>query len=136
MIIEVKDANDNHPVFDTEAYSAGIMENSPIGSHLLQVFARDADTGDNGAVQYTLINVPTALENVLSIDPFHGTITNSGPLTDLDGNYQFGAVAWDGKRQNASVPIFLSIQSTSRCYPRFTAPLTNRSILSIPEVRS
>ena len=57
--IEVTDINDNAPMFDRSSYEAALDENmavSPPSSPLLTVIATDADIGENGAVEFFLID--------------------------------------------------------------------------------
>ncbi|XP_030360321.1 protocadherin gamma-B5-like isoform X17 [Strigops habroptila] len=54
LVLEVSDVNDNAPVFEEAAYSAYVAENNAAGAPVLRVGARDADTGANGRVSYSL----------------------------------------------------------------------------------
>ncbi|TRY81231.1 hypothetical protein DNTS_021843 [Danionella cerebrum] len=56
IVVNVIDVNDNIPVFDKQLYKARIVENSPIGSSVMTVNAKDADEGLNGEVSYSFIN--------------------------------------------------------------------------------
>ena len=48
--------NTNSPSFDHLFYNATIIENSPIGTMILQVHANDTDMGRNGQVFYTVVS--------------------------------------------------------------------------------
>ena len=50
--ITVGDVNDHKPVFSNSSYSANTLENSPMGTTILQVFATDKDIGSNAVVEY------------------------------------------------------------------------------------
>ncbi|KAG9329403.1 hypothetical protein JZ751_005385, partial [Albula glossodonta] len=52
--IIVLDINDNAPVFDKQKYSVTLSENVQIGTSVIKVNATDLDSGDNGAVEYSL----------------------------------------------------------------------------------
>ncbi|XP_052011508.1 protocadherin beta-6-like [Apodemus sylvaticus] len=52
--ILVLDINDNSPEFAQELYEVQVPENSPVGSLLMTVSARDLDTGSFGEVSYGL----------------------------------------------------------------------------------
>ncbi|KAG7266403.1 hypothetical protein CRUP_010718 [Coryphaenoides rupestris] len=52
--IQVKDLNDNKPVFESDPYEAVIVENLPAGTSVIQVRATDLDSGTNGQVVYSL----------------------------------------------------------------------------------
>uniref|UniRef100_A0A914WNI4 Cadherin domain-containing protein n=1 Tax=Plectus sambesii TaxID=2011161 RepID=A0A914WNI4_9BILA len=121
----VKDANDNAPIFLEKSYHSEVMENSPIGSHVLQVRAEDEDVGVNGQINYSLMmNAESQkLAHVLEMGASDGIVRNTRPLTGMDGDYQFAAIAKDGLGLNASVSIFLKIFATSRCQPKFSPPV-------------
>ncbi|XP_069023029.1 protocadherin Fat 1a isoform X2 [Embiotoca jacksoni] len=52
--IQVKDVNDNKPVFESDPYEAVIVENMPSGTQVIQVKAIDHDSGTNSRVVYSL----------------------------------------------------------------------------------
>ncbi|PNJ59292.1 PCDHB15 isoform 2, partial [Pongo abelii] len=70
ILILVLDANDNAPEFAQALYEVQVPENSPIGSLVLKVSARDLDTGTNGEISYSLyyssqeINKPFELSSL------------------------------------------------------------------------
>uniref|UniRef100_A0A5F9CYD2 Protocadherin beta 5 n=1 Tax=Oryctolagus cuniculus TaxID=9986 RepID=A0A5F9CYD2_RABIT len=53
----VLDINDNAPQFAQERYEAQVPENSPLGSRVITVSARDSDAGSFGEVSYALFQV-------------------------------------------------------------------------------
>ena len=54
VFVMVKDANDNDPVFEYEAYEVTVAENTTKGSLVTRVKAIDPDLDDNGLVEYQL----------------------------------------------------------------------------------
>ena len=50
--ISIIDTNDNQPIFNTSHYYANVQENATLGTSVLQVFATDIDSGENGHIQY------------------------------------------------------------------------------------
>ncbi|XP_035010290.2 protocadherin-16-like [Hippoglossus stenolepis] len=78
--ITVQDINDNAPVFNQSRYLAIISENLQPGSNILQVFATDADEGDNGMVLYEINRRQSDPDRYFVIDPRTGVITLSKPL--------------------------------------------------------
>jgi hypothetical protein len=123
-------------MFLEKNYHSEVMENSPIGSHMLQVRATDEDMGVNGKVRYSLMmnTESQKLGQVLEMGASDGIVRNTRPLTGLDGDYQFAAIAKDGLGLNASVSVFLKIFATSRCQPKFSPPVHN--VYNITEVLS
>ncbi|EDO26666.1 predicted protein, partial [Nematostella vectensis] len=53
--IFLEDVNDNPPEFVMPRYQGHVSENAPIGSSVLQVSARDRDSGENGRVTYSFV---------------------------------------------------------------------------------
>ncbi|KAJ8412518.1 hypothetical protein AAFF_G00128540, partial [Aldrovandia affinis] len=82
MVLEVsvQDINDHAPVFNQSRYHAIISENLPLGSNILQVFASDADEGDNGLVLYEINRRQSDPERYFVIEPRSGVITLNKPL--------------------------------------------------------
>lgn len=54
--LEVKDVNDNSPVFDQTSYDVYVPENKAAGSSLFTVQASDLDLHDNGKIRYSIVN--------------------------------------------------------------------------------
>uniref|UniRef100_A0A673ZVS4 Protocadherin-16 n=1 Tax=Salmo trutta TaxID=8032 RepID=A0A673ZVS4_SALTR len=78
--VTVQDINDNAPVFNQSRYHAIISENLQPGSNILQVFASDADQGDNGLVLYEINRRQSDPERYFVIDSRMGVITLNKPL--------------------------------------------------------
>ncbi|XP_052323476.1 protocadherin-16 [Oncorhynchus keta] len=78
--VMVQDINDNAPVFNQSRYHAIISENLLPGSNILQVFASDADQGDNGLVLYEINRRQSDPEHYFIIDSRTGVITLNKPL--------------------------------------------------------
>lgn len=55
ITVRVEDINDSPPAFDTDKIILYIPENSPIGSTVGQIYAKDPDEGVNAVVQYSII---------------------------------------------------------------------------------
>lgn len=53
--IRIEDINDSPPAFDTDKITLYIPENSPIGSTVGEIYAKDPDEGVNAIVQYSII---------------------------------------------------------------------------------
>ncbi|XP_007441203.1 protocadherin-16 [Python bivittatus] len=72
--VSVQDINDNAPAFNQSRYHTLIPENLLPGSSILQVFAWDADEGDNGAVVYEINRRQSDPEQYFTIDASTGVI--------------------------------------------------------------
>ncbi|XP_006741893.1 protocadherin Fat 1 [Leptonychotes weddellii] len=126
--IQVKDANDNSPVLESNPYEAFIVENLPGGSRVLQIRASDLDSGTNGQVMYSL-DQSQSVEVIESfaINVETGWITT---LKELDhekrDNYQIQVVASDhGEKVQLSSTAIVAVTVTdvNDSPPRFTAEI-------------
>uniref|UniRef100_A0A674JQH3 Cadherin domain-containing protein n=1 Tax=Terrapene triunguis TaxID=2587831 RepID=A0A674JQH3_9SAUR len=72
--VQVNDINDHAPVFPNR-YHTLISENLKPGSSILQVFASDADEGDNGAVVYEINRRQSDPDQYFTIDSRTGVTT-------------------------------------------------------------
>ncbi|KAJ8391004.1 hypothetical protein AAFF_G00097820 [Aldrovandia affinis] len=51
--VSISDSNDNSPVFEQQSYVINLLENSPLGSVLIDLNATDPDEGTNGKIVYS-----------------------------------------------------------------------------------
>ncbi|XP_064074743.1 fat-like cadherin-related tumor suppressor homolog [Vanessa tameamea] len=69
--IAILDANDNDPVFEREEIEVTLVENGPTGAIVARVIARDADSGENAYISYSIANLqPVPFE----VDHFSGAV--------------------------------------------------------------
>ncbi|CAL8401136.1 unnamed protein product [Boreogadus saida] len=78
--VAVTDINDHAPVFNQSRYHAIISESLQQGSTILQVFASDADEGDNGLVLYEINRRQSDPSQYFVMDLRSGVITLNRPL--------------------------------------------------------
>ncbi|XP_037117265.1 protocadherin alpha-C2-like [Syngnathus acus] len=75
IIVRVLDVNDNAPSFDKDKYLVDVMENSPIGSLVIQLNATDLDEGSNSDVFYSYsLYTSERTQNVFSLNQENGEI--------------------------------------------------------------
>ncbi|KAG8198293.1 hypothetical protein JTE90_021547 [Oedothorax gibbosus] len=60
ITVNVEDVNDNPPRFDTDIVKLFVSENSPIGSLVGEIMARDPDEGSNSEIYYSIVGGPDA----------------------------------------------------------------------------
>lgn len=56
--VTVVDANDNDPIFEEPRVEVRVRENGPAGATVARLVARDADSGENGYLSYSLADEP------------------------------------------------------------------------------
>ncbi|XP_051939691.1 protocadherin Fat 1a isoform X5 [Hippocampus zosterae] len=125
--IQVKDLNDNEPVFESDPYRAVVVENLPGGAQVVQVKATDLDSGTNGLVLYSLdakLNSQDIVE-LFAINAETGWLTT---LKELDrekrNKYTIAVIATDqgDKVQHATgTRVEVTVADVNDNPPRFTA---------------
>ncbi|XP_069056290.1 protocadherin Fat 1 isoform X2 [Pleurodeles waltl] len=126
--IQVKDINDNAPVFESNSYEAYIMENLPRGTAIIQVKAHDIDSGTNGQVTYGLAPTQEISEIVelFTINMETGWIST---LREIDHEklvkYPITVVAFDSGANvySSSTTVEVIITDVNDNPPRFTAEI-------------
>ncbi|KAI4902021.1 hypothetical protein NFI96_005036 [Prochilodus magdalenae] len=97
IIVKVQDSNDNPPVFEKPSYKARVPENTPKGTVILTVKAKDTDEGINGELMYSFEpNTPASVLNVFAIDAGQGFITVKDFLDfETLSSFKFEVIASD-----------------------------------------
>ncbi|XP_072252373.1 protocadherin-18b isoform X2 [Leuresthes tenuis] len=74
--ISISDSNDNSPAFDEQAYIISLLENSPLGTLIIDLNATDPDEGTNGKIVYSFSShVSSKILETFKINPENGHIT-------------------------------------------------------------
>ncbi|XP_033823988.1 protocadherin Fat 1a isoform X1 [Periophthalmus magnuspinnatus] len=127
--IQVKDLNDNKPVFESDPYEAIVVENLPSGTQVIQVKANDLDSGTNGHVVYSLDPKQKSQEisELFAVNSETGWITT---LKELDrekvDEYTIVVLATDqgDKIQHVtSTQVDVTVADVNDNPPRFTAEI-------------
>ncbi|XP_032129539.1 protocadherin beta-15, partial [Sapajus apella] len=97
ILILVLDANDNAPVFAQALYEVQVPEDSPIGSLVVKVSARDLDTGTNGEISYSLFYSSQAISKPFELSSISGEIRLIKKLDfETTSSYDLDIEASDG----------------------------------------
>lgn len=109
--ISILDINDHAPVFNQSRYQTLISESLLPGSSVLQVYATDADLGQNGEVTYEINRRQSDPEGFFTINPYSGLIQLSKPLDyETRKAHELVVQARDGAAQPEVGTAFVSIQ--------------------------
>ncbi|XP_029960080.1 protocadherin alpha-C2-like [Salarias fasciatus] len=97
VIVQVLDTNDNPPTFEKSMYSVKILENSPIGSLVIDLDAKDLDEGANSEITYTYsLYTQERTQETFNLNPTTGEITVKGMLNYEDFKiYDMEVIATD-----------------------------------------
>lgn len=117
--VEVDHGNEYNPVFNQSIYHASVVEDSPAGVFVAQVFASDEDQGFNGEITYTRSNLQ---EEVFSMDPATGTITTAGGQIDREETPVINMVvtARDGGGRSGTANVEITVVDINDNAPAFT----------------
>uniref|UniRef100_A0A8C3AAC4 FAT atypical cadherin 1a n=1 Tax=Cyclopterus lumpus TaxID=8103 RepID=A0A8C3AAC4_CYCLU len=127
--IQVKDLNDNKPVFESNPYEAVVVENLPSGTQVIQVKATDQDSGTNGHVVYSLDPKQNSQEiaELFAVNSETGWVTT---LKELDrektNKYTIDVLATDqgDKVQHMNgTRVEVTVADVNDNPPRFTAEI-------------
>lgn len=127
--IQVKDLNDNKPVFESDPYEAVVAENLPSGTQVIQVRATDQDSGTNGHVVYSLDPKQSSQEisELFAVNSDTGWVTT---LKELDREkmekYTIAVLATDqGDRVQhaAGTRVEVRVADVNDNPPHFTAEI-------------
>ncbi|XP_077588713.1 protocadherin alpha-C2-like isoform X2 [Stigmatopora nigra] len=112
IIVQVLDNNDNAPLFDQSMYNVKIMENSPIGSLVIDLNATDLDEGSNSDLTYSYsLYTPDKTQQTFHLNPSTGEITIKGMLNYEDFNiYDMEVIAADKGVTSLSGQCTIKIQ--------------------------
>uniref|UniRef100_A0A3B5L9E8 Uncharacterized protein n=1 Tax=Xiphophorus couchianus TaxID=32473 RepID=A0A3B5L9E8_9TELE len=127
--IQVKDVNDNKPIFEADPYEAITVENLPSGTQVIQVKATDLDSGTNGHVVYSLDPTQTSQEifELFAVSSETGWVTT---LKELDREktekYVISVLATDqgdAVQHVTSTSVEVTVADVNDNPPRFTAEI-------------
>ncbi|XP_078343214.1 cadherin EGF LAG seven-pass G-type receptor 1-like [Oculina patagonica] len=122
LTIIVDDVNDNAPKFESSSYSKVIPEDIYVGDTVLDVRARDEDTGSNADIRYSITN-NGGVNSVFRIGQDSGSITVDRALDrESVQEYSLTIQASDGgsppKTDTATVRI--TVTDVNDCVPQFS----------------
>ncbi len=80
LTLKISDVNDNAPVFQSQSYTAYVMENNSPGVSVLSVKAHDKDSGNNARISYFLEDI---LVNGVSASTIISVNAESGEILAL-----------------------------------------------------
>ena len=130
--ITVKDENDNRPQFTKKFYTFTVEENINVQHHpvIAEIKATDADSGQNGVVQYSITGGNTL--DTFSIDSKSGQLSVMQPL-DYERHqvYRLSVRAQDeGSPQRSNITsVVISVIDANDNEPRFYASNYPESVL-------
>ncbi|KAB1280748.1 Protocadherin beta-2 [Camelus dromedarius] len=119
--IEVLDINDNAPEFAKLLYEVQVLENSPIGSQVAIVTARDLDTGAYGEISYVFSQASEDIRKTFRINEKSGELLLTQEL-DFESiqNYTLNIQVTDGGGLSESCVVFVQVMDLNDNPPELT----------------
>lgn len=94
VFIRVIDENDNNPYFVAGNANLSVVENSPIGTRIAMIQAKDADSGDFGKITFLIDKMSS--HGKFMIDADTGVLMVSDHIDrEIKGSYMVVVEAWD-----------------------------------------
>ncbi|XP_077166931.1 protocadherin beta-16-like isoform X17 [Paroedura picta] len=127
--INVLDSNDNFPQFIQSEYKVKLKENSPRGTLVSKVEARDLDFGSNAELTYSFYRVPENIEYLFDLHETTGDITVLGPIDyEKETSYHIDIKATDGGGLSGHCKLVVEIEDENDNSPEIaiisiTSPL-------------
>ncbi|XP_078601386.1 protocadherin Fat 1-like isoform X2 [Branchiostoma floridae x Branchiostoma japonicum] len=132
--IQVKDANDNKPKFDSKPYKITLPENASVGTSVIQVHAFDPDQGANGEIVYGFASDSNAdeMSDFFTIDSESGWVTTLVPLDrEMMSSYAFGVTATDKgepKQLKDTTLVHVTVADVNDSPPTFRSSTYNGQV--------
>ncbi|XP_047412846.1 protocadherin beta-17-like [Sciurus carolinensis] len=131
VLILVLDINDNTPEFTQGLYQVQVPENSPVGSLVITVTARDLDAGIYGQLSYSFFQSPNQVIQAFEINKASGEIRLK-KLLDFEeiDTYHMEIEASDGGGLSGKCTVVIKVMDVNDNAPELTMSLL---ISDIPE---
>ncbi|XP_070196985.1 protocadherin-9-like isoform X2 [Littorina saxatilis] len=130
--VNVRDVNDNAPVFAQQTYTASVVENQLGVRDLIQVSAHDSDTGPGGEVDYALDSTTPNITRIFSLNSQTGVLQVRSALNREDrGRYVFHVLAYDRgtPKMTSSATVVITVLDQNDEKPYFTRSLFDCYVL-------
>ena len=129
VTVNVRDINDNNPIFIKSFYTETIPDSTAVGDQILVVEAADADgTIAYNQLSYNIVDaVATQYFQILS----NGTLLLKSLDYDLFNEYRFAVEASDGKKNTSrhrTANVVIKVTDTNNLSPVFQTPTYNITI--------
>ncbi|XP_073932895.1 protocadherin beta-15-like [Castor canadensis] len=117
----VLDVNDNAPEFAQELYEVQIPENSPLGSLVVKVSARDLDTGTNAEISYSLFYSSQETGKTFELSSLSGEVRLIKTLDfETRASYEIDIEASDGGGLSGKCSVSIKVVDVNDNYPELT----------------
>uniref|UniRef100_A0A8C6AMK3 Cadherin domain-containing protein n=1 Tax=Monodon monoceros TaxID=40151 RepID=A0A8C6AMK3_MONMO len=119
--ILVLDVNDNAPEFAQTHYQVQVPENSPVGTLVVKVSARDLDTGTNGEISYSLFYSSQEISTTFELSSISGEVRLLKKLDfETISSYELYIDASDGGGLSGKCSVSIEVMDVNDNSPELT----------------
>ncbi|KAL8613059.1 hypothetical protein ACOMHN_008828 [Nucella lapillus] len=131
LLVQVIDVNDNAPFFTSSSYTADIVENSEIGTSIIQIQAFDRDSDENSKLSYSFVSSSDNQSLPVIIDTKSGWIRTISKIDrEHRPEYPLVVKVVDNGRpqQSAITSVTIGIRDINDNAPVFTSRVYDASV--------
>ncbi|KAM6151367.1 protocadherin-11 X-linked isoform 6-T6 [Rhynchocyon petersi] len=117
--VSISDTNDNHPVFKENEIEVSIPENTPVGTSVAQLYATDADIGENAKIYFYFSSlVSNIAKRLFHLNNTTGLITIKEPLDREESpSHKLIVLASDGGSTPARAMVLINVTDVNDNVP-------------------
>ncbi|ESO93970.1 hypothetical protein LOTGIDRAFT_105110 [Lottia gigantea] len=132
IVIKIIDQNDNSPIFEQESLTMYVNENVQDGTHIGKIEAHDADSFQNGKVQFTMVALNQTVPFVVYSNGL--VVSRRSNFGRMDRSYSIPIIAKDGGIPTNTAKTYLNIQvvDTSDKFPALVYMNDKDASITIP----
>ncbi|ELK02990.1 protocadherin beta-14 [Pteropus alecto] len=121
VLIKVLDINDNAPEFPQKLYEAQILEDTPIGSWIITITAKDLDAGYYGKISYMFFHASEDIRKTFEINPTSGEVHLRSSLDfEVIQSYIINIQATDGGGLSEKCTLLITVIDINDNAPEVT----------------
>ncbi|VFV21522.1 protocadherin beta-18 [Lynx pardinus] len=121
VLIKVLDINDNAPEFAQRLYEVHVLEDTPAGSWIITISAKDMDSGNYGKISYTFLHASEDIRKTFEINPISGEVHLRSCLDfEVIQFYTINIQATDGGGLSAECSLLVKVVDINDNPPEVT----------------
>ncbi|XP_053422641.1 protocadherin beta-14 [Nycticebus coucang] len=129
VFIQVLDINDNAPEFPQSLYEVQVLEDTPLGSWIITISAKDLDTGNYGKISYTFFHASEDVRKTFEINTLSGEINLRSSLDfEVIQSYTINIQATDGGGLSEKCTLLVEVIDINDNPPEVTMSSTTKRI--------
>ncbi|XP_012501272.1 PREDICTED: protocadherin beta-14 [Propithecus coquereli] len=129
VLIKVLDINDNAPEFPQSLYEVQVLEDTPLGSRIITISAKDLDAGNYGKISYTFFHASEDIRKTFEINTISGEINLKSSLDfEVIQSYTINIQATDGGGLSEKCTLLVKVIDINDNPPEVTMSSITKTI--------